>query len=126
MLLSYFPERLYITELDFSALDEQNKNYFFSCEFSMVEMINKNEAKSEISMIFVQLSSRLVEFLMEWLLVLGLKECLVDCATVCIKSVVILRMHVYFINILMFLLNDQVELSEQGLFLKNSLVSRLS
>ena len=44
LLLSYFPERLYITELDFSALAEQN--CFFSCEFSMVEMINKNEAKS--------------------------------------------------------------------------------
>ena len=43
----------------------------------MVEMINKNEAKSEISMIFVQLTSRLMVFLMEWLLVLGLKECLV-------------------------------------------------
>ena len=52
MLLSYFPERLYIRELDFSALAEQNKNY-------LVEMINKNEAKSEISMGFFQLTSRL-------------------------------------------------------------------
>jgi aromatic ring-opening dioxygenase LigB subunit len=29
-------------------------------------------------------------FLMGWLLVFGLKECLVECATVCVKSVVIL------------------------------------
>ena len=56
----------------------------------MVEMVNKNEAKLEISMIFVQPSSRLMEFLMGWLLVLGLKECLVECATVCVKSAVIL------------------------------------
>ena len=54
----------------------------------MVEMINKNEAKSEISINFVQLSSRLMEFLMGWLLVLGLKDCLVECAKVCVKSVV--------------------------------------
>ena len=53
----------------------------------MVEMINKNEAKLELSMI-VQPSSRL--FLVGWLLVLGLKECLVECATGCVKSVVIL------------------------------------
>ena len=46
----------------------------------MVEMINKNGAKSEISMIFVELISRLMEFLMECLLVLGLKKCLVECA----------------------------------------------
>ena len=90
MLLSYFPERLYITELDFSALAEHNKNYFFSCEFSMVEMTNKNEAKSENSMIFAQLSSRLMKFLMGWLLVVGFKDFLVKCAIVCIKSVVIL------------------------------------
>ena len=53
----------------------------------MVEMINKNEAKLELSMI-VQPSSRL--FLVGWLLILGLKECLVECATGCVKSVVIL------------------------------------
>ena len=40
--------------------------------------------------IFVQVNSRLLEFLMRWLLVLDLKECLAECATVCIKSVVIL------------------------------------
>ena len=55
-----------------------------------MEMINKNEAKLEISMIFVQPSSRLMYFLMGWLLVLGLKDCLVKCATVCVRSMVIL------------------------------------
>ena len=57
-----------------------------------MEMINKNEAKLEISMIFVQPSSRLMYFLMGWLLVLGLNDCLVKCATVCVRSMVILRM----------------------------------
>ena len=33
-----------------------------------------------------------MEFVMGWLLVLGLKECLVECATVCVKSAVILTM----------------------------------
>ena len=53
-------------------------------------MINKKEAKLETSMIFVQPTSRLMEFLMGWLLVLGLKERPVECATACVKSVVIL------------------------------------
>ena len=39
---------------------------------------------------FVQPSARLKNFLRGWLLVLGLKEGLVECATVCVKSVVIL------------------------------------
>ena len=39
---------------------------------------------------FVQLSARLKNFLWGWLLVLGIKEGLVECATVCVKSVVIL------------------------------------
>ena len=59
----------------------------------MMEMINKNGAKSEISMIFVQLTSSItckVFKSMECLLVLGLKECLVECAIVYVKSVVIL------------------------------------
>ena len=59
-----------------------------------MEMINKNEAKLEISMIFVQPSSRLMYFLMGWLLVLGLKDCLVKCATVCVRSMVILTAYV--------------------------------
>ena len=91
LLLSCFLERLYIRELDFSALVEQNEKYFFQLWVLNGEMINKNEAKSEISMIFVQVTSRLKEFLIGWLLVLGLKECLVECATVCFKSVVILN-----------------------------------
>ena len=41
-------------------------------------------------MTFAQLSARLKNFLRGWLLVLGLKEGLVECATVCVKSVVIL------------------------------------
>ena len=39
---------------------------------------------------FTQLTARLKNFLMGWLLVLGLKESLVECATVCVKSEVIL------------------------------------
>ena len=39
---------------------------------------------------FAQLSARLKNFLGGWLLVLGIKEGLVECATVCVKSVVIL------------------------------------
>ena len=39
---------------------------------------------------FAQLSARLKNFLGGWLLVLGIKEGLVECATVCVKNVVIL------------------------------------
>ena len=39
---------------------------------------------------FAQLSTRLKNFVGVWLLVLGMKEGLVECATVCVKSVVIL------------------------------------
>ena len=39
---------------------------------------------------FTQLNARLKNFLMGWLLVLGLKACLVECATLCVKSEVIL------------------------------------
>ena len=35
---------------------------------------------------FTQLTARLENFLRGWLLVLGLKEGLVECATVCVKS----------------------------------------
>ena len=40
---------------------------------------------------FTQLTPRLYNFLRLWLLVLGLKEGLVECATVCVKSEVILE-----------------------------------
>ena len=40
---------------------------------------------------FTQLNARLKNFLRSWLLVLGLKECLVECATLCVKSEVILN-----------------------------------
>ena len=39
---------------------------------------------------FAQVSARHKNFSRGWLLVLGLKEVLVKCATVCVKSVVIL------------------------------------
>ena len=42
-------------------------------------------------MTFTQVTARLKNFLVGWLLVLGLKEDLVECATVYIKSWVILR-----------------------------------
>jgi hypothetical protein len=42
-------------------------------------------------MTFTQMTVRLKNFLMGWLLILGLKEGLVECATVCVKSEVILR-----------------------------------
>ena len=42
-------------------------------------------------MTFTQLYTRLKNFLRGWLLVLGLEEGLVACATVCVKSVVILK-----------------------------------
>ena len=41
-------------------------------------------------MTFTQLTARLKNFLRGWLLVLGLKEGLVKCVTVCVKSEVIL------------------------------------
>ena len=40
--------------------------------------------------IFTQLTPRFKNFLIDWLLVLGLKEGLVECATLCVKSWVIL------------------------------------
>ena len=45
-------------------------------------------------MTFTQLNARLKNISMGWLLVLGLKECLVQCATLCVKSEVML-MHIY-------------------------------
>ena len=44
-------------------------------------------------MTFTQMAARLKNFLMGWLLVLGLKEGLVECATLCVKSEVILNVH---------------------------------
>ena len=53
--------------------------------------IEDGEKVQESFKIFVQVNSRLMEFLNGRLLVLVLKECLVECATVCVKSVVILK-----------------------------------
>ena len=41
-------------------------------------------------MTFTELNARLNNFLMGWLLVLGLKESSVECATLCVKSEVML------------------------------------
>ena len=46
---------------------------------------------------FAQLSARLKNVLGGWLWVLGIKEGLVECATVCVKSVVIL-MYLYVLE----------------------------
>ena len=40
---------------------------------------------------FTQLTARLKNFLRGWLVALGIKEGLVECATVCVKSEVILK-----------------------------------
>ena len=46
-------------------------------------------------MTFTQLNARLKNILMDWLLVLGLKEGLAECVTVCVKSeVILLKRHV--------------------------------
>ena len=42
-------------------------------------------------MTFTELTGRLKNFLMEWLLVSGLKEGLVECAILCVSSEVILE-----------------------------------
>ena len=41
-------------------------------------------------MTFTQLNARLKNILMGWLLLLGLKECMVECVTLCVKSEVML------------------------------------
>ena len=48
---------------------------------------------------FTQLTTRLRNFLMGWLLVLGLKKGLVECATVCVKSEVILNACVHTLHL---------------------------
>ena len=46
---------------------------------------------------FTQLTARPKNFLMDWLLVLGLEEGLVECATLCLKSWVILTiLYIYY------------------------------
>ena len=52
--------------------------------------ITKGVPLKSNSSTFTQLTSRLKNFLRGWLLVLSLKEDLVKCATVCVKSEVIL------------------------------------
>ena len=47
---------------------------------------------------FTQLTTRLKNFLMDWWLILGLKEGLVEFATVCVKTWVILRYLVVLVH----------------------------
>ena len=54
---------------------------------------------------FAQLCARLKNFLGVWLLVLGMKEGLVQCATVCVKSVVILEVLISRRQIIFFFAN---------------------
>ena len=49
---------------------------------------------------FTQLNARIKEFLRGWLLVLGLKKCLVECATLCVKSEVMLDTHLLVLHYL--------------------------
>ena len=72
------------------------------CEILLLITVHTVKSKGKISQNFVafseymnfttftQLTARLKNFLMGWLLVLGLKEGLVECATVCVKSEVTL------------------------------------
>ena len=49
---------------------------------------------------FTQLTVRINEFLVGWLLFLGLKEGLLECAIVCVKSWVILTNYCQGVNVL--------------------------
>ena len=49
---------------------------------------------------FTQLTTRLKNYLRGWLLVLDLKEGLVECATVCVKSEVILNEYISVLSVL--------------------------
>ena len=51
-----------------------------------------SELCSFCQLLLKQVTARLKNFLVGWLLVLGLKEGLVGCATVCVKSWVILKL----------------------------------
>jgi hypothetical protein len=78
------PKRLYIDELrrELGVRESNSKQNG--------KTVKDGEKALESFKIFAQVNSRLMEFLIGWLLVLGLKECLVECATVCVKSVVML------------------------------------
>ena len=86
---------------------------------------------------FTQLTARLKDFLMDWLLVLGLGEALVECATLCVKSLVIQRYLDMIKNILsiqkkskqnskllyhMNRMNDELENS--GMILENKVLKK--
>ena len=75
----------------------RTKNYIIQWKFFFKESdkfwhrkMTLEVRKSQYLTTFTQLTARLKNFLKGWLLVLGLKEGLVECATLCIKSEVIL------------------------------------
>ena len=81
----YSPKRLYISELHFSALAEQNKK----ANFHLWAWKGGNDQKK------IRKNWKFQWFLCnrpQDLLFLGLNGCLVECATVCVKSVVILTL----------------------------------
>ena len=86
-----FPKGLYIDELrrELGVRESNSKQNG--------RTVKDGEKAIESFKIFAQVNSRLMEFLIGWLLFLGLKECLVECATVWVKSVVILNVHIIFI-----------------------------
>ena len=55
----------------------------------------KIDFESQNFAIFDNFCSRLTDFLGGWLLVCGIKEGMVECATVCVKSVVILNVFLH-------------------------------
>ena len=79
-----FPKGLYIDELrrELGVRESNSKQNG--------RTVKDGEKALESFKIFAQVNSRLMEFLMEWLLVLNLKEYLAECVTVCIKSEVML------------------------------------
>ena len=56
---------------------------------------------------FTQLNARLKNFLRSWSLVFGLMECLVECATLCGKSEVMLKYVNTYVNLLNVLQNEK-------------------
>ena len=66
-----------------------NENFFRKIRIFFTKLTLKARILTFLTT-FAQLSARLKNFLGGWLLVLGLEEGLVECATVCVKSVVIL------------------------------------
>jgi hypothetical protein len=76
-----------------------------------------------------ELSARLKNFLGGWLLVLGIKEGLVECATVCVKSVVILKNRLVdmFVPFFKTSCGHSVDITTEGLWIsKSARICRIS